>query len=70
MDELQALESCAGPRNEARMLYNWSILLKIYHTKLFDVSKSLELWGVNDFPKQWLKYNMPMDGIIEHLCKN
>ena len=41
-----------------------------YHTKLLDVSESLELWGVDDFHQQWMKLNVPMDGIIEHeqLC--
>ena len=41
----------------------------IHHTKLLDVAKPLELWGVDDFPKQQIKLDVPMDWIIDHLCK-
>ena len=37
-------------------------------TKLLNVAKPLELWGVNDFHQQWMKLNVPVDGIIEQLC--
>lgn len=39
-------------------------------TKLFDVMKPLELWGVNYFHQQWMKHKGSMDGIIEQLCVN
>ena len=39
-------------------------------TKLFDVTKPLELWGVNDFHQQWMEHKGSMDGIIEQLCVN
>ena len=43
-------------------------LPKIY-TKLFDVTKPLKLWSVNDFHQQWVELNVPVDRIIDHLCK-
>ena len=44
------------------------IIVAIYCTKLLDVTKSLELWSVNDFHQQWMEHKGSMDGIMKQLC--
>ena len=38
-------------------------------TKLFDVAQSLELRSVHKSHHQWMQFNGPMDGVIEHLVQ-
>ena len=39
----------------------------ITSAQLLDISQSLELWRVDDSDAQWIKLNVAVDAVVEHL---
>lgn len=56
------------PNGVFKAVVGCSWVNKVAPSKLLDVSKSLELRGVNDFDEKWVQLHMPVDGIIKHLA--